>query len=166
MLLLPSSQSQFTEMMYWREDRKLSWLEFEGEVQAESPFEAMTVSGIEYGYQVNNRNGEIKITFQVRAYFNPNTSWVKPSSRMAELLAHEQVHFDISELHARSLSKALNEAVFTANFKGEIEAIYQSVINRRAKMQELYDRETNHSRNPEKQLEWIKRVTSELKLVD
>lgn len=149
-------------MIFWREDLKLSWSDFNGEPQLESPYEAMTASGIEYAYEAKNRNGQLSFTFKVRAYFNPNTSWVKPSSRTNALLAHEQVHFDISELHARILIKAFDEASFTENFKKEIDTIYQSVIKRRAEMQKLYDKETDHSRNTEIQKEWIKQVENQL----
>ncbi|MFZ6663608.1 DUF922 domain-containing protein [Peijinzhouia sedimentorum] len=162
LILLNSNICQSTEMIFWREDLELSWSDFKGEPQLESQYEAMTASGIEYAYEANNRNGKLTFTFKVRAYFNPNTSWLKPSSRTNELLEHEQVHFDISELHARILTKAFDEASFTENFKKEIDTIYQSVIKRRAEMQELYDKETDHSRNAERQKEWIKQVENQL----
>lgn len=162
LILLNPGINPSTEMMFWREDLKLSWEHFNGEPQMESPYEAMTASGIEYAYQVNNRNGELTFTFKVRAYFNPTTSWVKPSSRTDELLAHEQVHFDISELHARILTKKLENTGFTENYKEEIDSIYQSVINRRSKMQELYDKETDHSRDLGQQKKWMARVESQL----
>ena len=158
--------NQSTEMIFWREDLKLSWSDFKGKPQSESPYEAMTASGIEYAYQVNNRNGELTFTFKVRAYFNPTTSWVKPSSRTDELLAHEQVHFDISELHARILTKKLENTGFTENYKEEIDSIYQSVISKRSKMQELYDKETDHSRHLDIQNKWILQVESQLDNLD
>jgi hypothetical protein len=152
------SLAQSAPMLFWQEDLKLSWDNFEGIPPNETPYEAMTASGIEYSYQANNRNGIMKFNFTVRAYFNPKNSWVKPTSRTDQLLSHEQLHFDISELHARVLEKELKDASLSENFKEEISNIYNSVINRRAEMQELYDKETDHSRNGEKQIQWIRRI--------
>jgi len=154
---------QSSSLMYWREDLKLTWENFKGQAPKESQYEAMTASGIEYSYAASNKNGKLSFTFQVRSYFNPETSWVKESSRTDDLLLHERGHFDISELHARLLNKALNNTTFSSNYKEEINEIYQSIIDQRAQMQEQYDRETDHSRNKDKQIEWTKRIEYELR---
>ena len=154
---------QSSSLMYWREDMKLTWENFQGQVPIESQYEAMTASGIEYNYAASNKNGQLSFTFQVRSYFNPETSWVKASSRSDDLLLHEQGHFDISELHARLLDKALKNNTFKSNYKDEINEIYQYILDQRDKMQEQYDRETDHSRNKEKQLKWTKRIDYELR---
>lgn len=79
-------------------------------------------------------------------------------------MSHEQGHFDIAELFARKLRKAFKEYIFNPK---TIEADYNKIFSRikteRSKMDALYDKETNLSRNKSKQLYWNKKIEAELK---
>jgi predicted secreted Zn-dependent protease len=75
------------------------------------------------------------------------------------ILAHEQAHFDITELIARQLHEALQSYVMNKKtFKQDITRIYNDAVRAKEEMQETYDRETNHSRNKLKQNEWLDRI--------
>ena len=99
----------------------------------------------------------------MNAYFYPNESWYKPDICDDFILGHEQLHFDISELFARKMRRKLRRTSFSDNVKAEIRKIYKDILKELKDYQELYDWETDFSRNREKQLEWNKKITEALK---
>ena len=82
---------------------------------------------------------------------------------MLIFLVHEQLHFDISELFARKMRKQLSKKHFTKRVKSEINAIYESILKELSDFQNLYDAETNFSRNKEQQLFWNRKIQEALK---
>jgi len=76
------------------------------------------------------------------------------------ILAHEQLHFDIHEIFARKFMQyAHEEKVFaTEHFSKELKKVFNKTFRELKKMQEAYDRETNHGRNREAQAQWVKKV--------
>lgn len=147
----------------WEENTKLSWEDFTGKPDSGSSFVASTHSSIVFSYSVKSENGSLSLTTETNAYFYPEMSWFIKGEVNAHILNHEQGHFDITELHARKLRKAFAEYNVTENFKKELTAIFTSLNNERQKMQNLYDKETNHSRNVEKETAWKKFIAAELR---
>jgi predicted secreted Zn-dependent protease len=99
----------------------------------------------------------------ISCYYNPNRSWTK-SKDSDYLLAHEQLHFDITELFVRKLRKQLAE--FGNDCEGlskHIEDYYNRNYKEFVAYQDRYDRETKHSLNKEKQQFWEEKVSRELK---
>lgn len=45
------------------------------------------------------------------AFFSPGGSWARPDGKTPELLKHEQGHFDMAELYALKLRKAVQDAM-------------------------------------------------------
>jgi predicted secreted Zn-dependent protease len=78
------------------------------------------------------------------------------------LLAHEQLHFDITELYARKLRKALQTYEPDEKMKKELDAIYSKVEKQRRQMQTQFDKETNHSINKEAEFKWRVFIKQEL----
>lgn len=154
--------AQNKDTIYWNNTNKLKWEDFKGRPDNSTNLLAMTQAGI--GYEVACNNGELKL--KVRCYFNVNKSWAKETDS-DELLAHEQLHFDITELHTRKLRKKLSELTDPCgkNLK-ELNKLYQSSFNECAKTQEQYDKESEHSINVAKQKEWEQRIASELKTLE
>ena len=75
------------------------------------------------------------------------------------ILAHEQAHFDITELYARALHKALSEYVFNGKtYQQDISNIYQNIVKEKEAFQEAYDGETDHSRKKRGQIEWLEKI--------
>ncbi|MGJ8734513.1 MAG: DUF922 domain-containing protein, partial [Cellulophaga sp.] len=77
---------------------------------------------------------------------------------------HEQIHFDIAELYARKMREKLSKVVPSSNTYKQARAIYTSVNKELDAYQDLYDKETNYSRDLEKQLFWQEKVKKELQL--
>ncbi len=142
--------------IHWCEGDKLTWKDYRGKPNGQKGyFHALTA--YEIAFNVSMKGSDIE--FEVACDFVPHRSWVKSGKENADLLKHEQLHFDIAEIHARKLRKELMETRITfANLEAKANEIYERHWNNLNKMQEAYDRETDHSIIEEKQLEWDKKV--------
>ncbi|UJH92241.1 DUF922 domain-containing Zn-dependent protease [Antarcticibacterium sp. 1MA-6-2] len=92
-----------------------------------------------------------------------------PSSKSDYLLSHEQLHFDITELHARKLRKHLSHLSIdqlSKKPKEVLNSFYTKVEKERAAMQLQYDRETKHSLNKEAEAKWQLFVKEELQKLE
>ncbi len=106
--------------------------------------------------------GKNDFQYEVQSNFYPGNSWVKPDKKDAYLLAHEQLHFDISELHARKLRKALEEYKLTKNVKQDLQKIYKTIETERHEMQQKFDQESRHSMQKDAEEKWQRFVRAEL----
>ncbi len=152
------------EKIYWQ-DEPLSWIDFKAAPVKESPFQANTNAGISYSWNLKNENGVISLLYEVYSFFNPHNSWVVPTSKSDYLLAHEQLHFDITELHARKLRKALSNVKMQQLGKDPktfLNSLYSKFEKERSAMQQKFDRESNHSMNKEAEAKWQIFVKEEL----
>ncbi|WP_245603093.1 DUF922 domain-containing protein [Maribacter antarcticus] len=78
-------------------------------------------------------------------------------------MGHEQLHFDISELYAREMKIRLDDELFThGNIKAKVKSIYREINKELDDFQNLYDAETNFSRDLDKQEEWMLKITKAL----
>lgn len=146
----------------WRKDFKLTYTDFEAIPNKNHPYAAITYSGMSYGFSAEVVNGEVSVDYEVKCFFVANKSWMKMHLADENLLAHEQLHFDITELFARKLRKQLSKMTFTENVKAEIRAAYKEQHEAKKQYQNLYDEETNHSKRIKKQKEWEVKVANEL----
>lgn len=144
----------------WSAEKRLSWTDFKGKVPPAAVPAATTASGISYTYTANLIHHEVELDFEVNAYFYPNESWYQPKVCDDITLSHEQLHFDISELFARKMRNRLERTSFSDNVKAEIREIYQEILAELQEYQDLYDWETDFSRNRGKQLEWNQKIGS------
>lgn len=147
---IPNKNVRFS----WEPNKRLSWSDFRGMPDRSSSYAATANTGISHTYAIDSRGYLIKKASRVYANFYPNLSWYVPKLINETTLAHEQTHFDISELHARILRKTIAEYRFTRNSKAEIQAIYQKVEKARKVMQVDFDRQTNHSVDRQKERAW------------
>lgn len=138
----------------WREDFRLQWDDFKGKAPTGAAPAATTASGISYSYSANLLHHEVFLDHQVTAYFYPNESWYRPELCDGNTLAHEQLHFDISELFARKMRNRLDRTSFSDDVKAEVRKIYNDILEELRDFQAQYDRETDFSRNRGKQAEW------------
>lgn len=153
-----------TDKIFWEKDG-ITWENFEAQPDENSSFHANTSAGLSYSWGLTNGNGVIELEYEVKSYFNKQGSWVKSGSKNEYLLKHEQVHFDITELHARKLRKKLSEINLNSLGKEPREVLnnyYKVIEKERGLMQQKYDRETNHSLNKNAQLKWQEYVEREL----
>lgn len=145
-------------LIEWSPSRKLTWNDFQGKPDPDSPNAALTNSSINVEFGYNNKG----LKHSIKCRFNKLLSWGKIKNDY--ILKHEQGHFDIAETHARILNKQLTEYTFNSQTVGDdINKIYNSVMKLHVVMQKQYDEETNHSLVVEKQTEWDSKISSMLK---
>ena len=77
-------------------------------------------------------------------------------------MAHEQLHFDITELYARIFRKQLTENIKSVRDLSKIKGMGKQILSDWDKEEDLYDRETEHSINEAKQKEWILNIRQRL----
>ena len=140
--------------VHWNE-RKLKWSDFQGEIPPDSKFHALTHSAISLDFE-----GEgVVLKFDIQTIFDPNKSWKKEGVD-SYILNHEQVHFDITEYHARLLRKKLktNRYKSIETISDEVKELFNDAFDNANNMQLKYDEETNHSINRKKQKKWDKKL--------
>lgn len=141
----------------WRERRQLNWTDFKAAPIETAPNAALTSTSILIGYRYNDHS----LDFELNCVFYPHRSWTKVNTK--HILNHEQGHFDICQLYTRKLYKELKAYNFkSATAEADIKKVYQRISQEQAAFQQLYDKETNYSRNVEGQTIWIKKIEDEL----
>jgi len=139
----------------WCKGHQLNWKDFKGRVPVSSYNAAQTA--YEVGFDVNMVGNEFK--FIVTCNFLPHRSWVRKKDASDHILRHEQLHFDIAEIHARRMRKELKNANITPrNLQTKADKIYKKNWDALVQMQKDYDRESNHSINRKEQAQWDKKI--------
>ena len=145
------------EIIPWQSLRRLGWEDFLCEPQKQGDAVASTSTSLGISYQLKNN----ELTYTITCNFSKKKSWGLLKTEY--ILAHEQAHFDITELHARKLYEALYQYEFNPEtFKKDIAAIYERIVKEKEVMQEAYDSETDHSRKKRMQYDWLERINSML----
>jgi hypothetical protein len=162
-LLFLNVHATDSNLILWSADQRLTWGDFQG------PADPQRKSGVEAGTQLmielNTQQSGKYVQFFVKCFFQKNLSWTV-NLQSSYLLAHEQLHFDIAELFAREIRKRLLElnGINHSKFESRVRQIYREVNREHNAFQDLYDKETDHSKNREKQAEWndkVKRMLEE-----
>lgn len=142
----------------WSTEKRLSWEDFSGAPSPKDHHHALASTNMEMKAKCENN----QLKFKVEAVFNPRDSWSR-NKKSAALLAHEQLHFDLTELHARMLRKTLTELGNACNGgASNLNKYANEAFSNWHKEQEKYDHESRHGLDKEKQQEWIASVQARL----
>jgi hypothetical protein len=148
-----SAKAESAEMIPWQTDKRLAWDDFLCQPRIGTDAVASTSTSLGIAYQLED--GELK--YHITCYFNKEKSW--GLMKTDYILAHEQGHFDITEIFARRLNEALQNYQFNRKtFKKDIGQIYQSIVSQKEEYQKTYDAETDHSRSRKIQYDWLERI--------
>lgn len=151
------------EAIEWREDVKLSWSQFQGVPKLNMSAVAVTASGITFGFSVKETDNVVtSFNTNVYAHFYPNRSWYKKEQGDNRILAHEQLHFDITELYARKFRSEIAKLKVSNTIRTQLKNLHVSINKELAETQNKYDKETNNSLNQEFQDQWNVYVPKEL----
>ncbi|MGJ8593336.1 MAG: DUF922 domain-containing protein [Aquaticitalea sp.] len=158
-LLIPMND----KVISWRDDLKLTWTDFKGPPKAHKYAVAVTASGITFEFSVKELNAEI-ISFdtKVEAHFYPDKSWYIKKEGTPQILAHEQLHFDITELYARKFRQQIAQLKVNGKLKTQLRELHLNINKELALAQNLYDQETDNSVNRDFQAKWVLYVEQEL----
>lgn len=151
-----------TDRIYWNDWYRLEWNDFQGGHDSLGNLAAVSKIALPYTY---SSDGEGSLVVKVDVCFLKKESWVNHRKKNQVLLQHEQLHFDIAELHRRMVVKALSEEAFDKNnYKEKLDEIIDRIwLKSYRKMQDKYDAETNFSRIFRSQITWNKYVSQQLR---
>ncbi|WP_051360095.1 DUF922 domain-containing protein [Adhaeribacter aquaticus] len=136
--------------LIWQENRRLTWDDFKSEADGKDPLHAMTSTNLDV--RANCYGNTLR--YEVKCVFVTNDSWTK-NKQSQRLLAHEQLHFDLSEVHARLLRKKLSLLNdFCGSKRTGLDKVVDQAFADWKKEQDVYDHESKHGLNREKQKEW------------
>jgi len=151
--VLNAKPVETAEYIPWLDERLLIWDDFQCAPKKNTDAIASTSTSLGIAYQV--RNGTL--TYAVTCNFSKTKSWgwVKTDY----ILAHEQAHFDITEIYARMLHQAMQEYQYNhRTYKEDLNNIYNKIVWEKEAFQNAYDHGTDHSRKKRLQLEWLEKI--------
>lgn len=157
--------SKIDDIITWSKADKLEWQDYTGAMNPDIFAYAIT------SYKIDIIPENVKVDahdhilnyqdLTVRANFYKNHSWTISSD--AELLNHEQLHFDIAELYARKIRvrftelKAAKEKRFSTYWDA-----YNTLWLACRQLQKQYDLETNHGAKKAENDAWHVKISAEL----
>ncbi len=155
-----------SDTVYYDFTRNLQWSDFKGRPNENNFAGAVTASGFAFDSQVKFDGRNIYLNIGVYTFFTKSDSWRKPRINSEYHLLHEQHHFDISRLGAEKFIAEIQRAKFTkGNYATLLTSIFDNVYKENSELQHLYDQETNHSINVEKQLEWNNKIAAAIEKI-
>lgn len=179
------AQERDTPSIVFYEDRDhggLSWDDFQGQVPGDKKVseEAEIAWGIAFSSWQNvteHSEGECVVkpkpgTLKIRAFMSPKRSWVKPGSKTAALLGHEQGHFHLAHIYAQKAQRLIDGLIREGKLLGkgkdcagarsalqrEIEKVVERCVEKCDEIQRLYDKETEHGTDGDQQTVWDRKI--------
>ncbi len=151
-------------ILTWNTSYKLSWSDFKAKPHGETDAVALTASGITFEFSIRQTDDNRILSFKtdVSAHFYTENSWYKPELADHHVLGHEQLHFDITELHARKFRQSISQLKTNQNIKRELQQLNKNNNKALTAMQNAYDEQTDYSRTKETQAKWKLYITQEL----
>lgn len=172
----------------WSSERRLSKDDFKGRVPVSAANTSLSWLNIDATWECEA--GELFGT--ARATFDPARSWWRSAQgniwegagertsgvnrthvearrsvvqRDMQLLEHEQLHFDLTELAVRRIRERFDKLKDACGEPGGTEGLQPAIAQIDRELQEeqsRYDRETNHGTNPVAQDQWKRRIRQQL----
>jgi len=150
---------------------KLSWEDFQGEAP-EDPGGLAAQIAVEITLDWECDEGG-HFTYTVKAVVDRKQSWalddVKENPNTEEhqrLLRHEKGHFNLGEVYAKKLRKALRELKDPCKdldeTEKEVKKIFGQIRKEFSAEVDRYDDDTKHGRNKEKQEKWENKIQKDL----
>lgn len=147
----------------WDLNYRLEWSDFKGQPKPQNNSVAVTASGITFSYSAKMSDTRlIDYYYTVSADFYSDQSWCLKEKVDNNILNHERLHFDITELHARMFRQRIEKTRFTMQINKQMDRLHKSINNELEVLQNKYDTETRHSQNIEKQQEWQSKIIDAL----
>lgn len=166
LLLVFSIETHAQKIMILGEEtsRPLTWNDFKGNPDKGSPFFAYTAWTISFSVNPFTFKGDT-VNWKVTVLYTfTDESWKKKDKTSDSLLKHEQDHFDIGKICAIELQSRINGTVFLkSDYQQKIRAMVMEAINKCRKMNDEYDKESNHGGNRDQQRKWDAFIAEELK---
>jgi hypothetical protein len=156
------------DTLYWTENYRLAFSDFQGRAGIEDTALHESLSkipihahgGIRKGIDVRLTTKRGETTFTINAGMQRKSSWIKAYHDTISL-KHEQGHFDICEIYARTLRREIKNAKSLS----EAKEIFDRVSDDEELEQERYDK-ANTSQYAGISDDWSKKIINSLKELD
>jgi hypothetical protein len=151
-------------VIVWDQSRLLMFDDFQSVAGPKGKESALAVVGIEYSASMTSKLYQVSIV----TMFDTQKSWFSEEELGNDyILKHEQGHFDLAEIHARRLRKAISESNFSnKNVFDKVSDMYKEANRKLHLEQLLYDKQTNHSIKSETQTKWDAKIAADLKSLE
>jgi hypothetical protein len=156
---LDEHPSAGSEYIPYSIQRPLTYEDFKGRPDRLSIGAAATASSVSFDGKTLTKGKQVTLTIKVGALFNTQRSWFKPDAKNPKVLAHEQLHFDITAYKACEFIHIIREYKFTVDgYTDELQALKRKSEQETEQLQDQYDEESDHGLIQAKQNEWRKKV--------
>jgi hypothetical protein len=156
---------QENDTLLWNASTPLKVEDFKGAFDERVKFDAISMIDKPIEWFVTKDT----LYFKVTCNFIKTTSWFKKEKvtgeRQVLLLAHEQGHFDLTEVEVRKLRKLVkkNQKDFTkANYNKLLTQYVNEAVKNIKEVNKAYDKETNFSREEKAQLKFSAKIKKQL----
>lgn len=162
---IPSSSSttsiaSFSESVVSKKIPKIDWDDFLGVPNESSRWLAYTTWHVLYNYRILPKRGKNTVVLHVHCLLKKKKSWVKWRDEC--LLNHERGHYLMGWICALEFKRKVQETKFgglsSASIEVEISRLFKVTRNEIMKLEKLYDEETKHYRDREKQKLWDEKI--------
>jgi len=152
LLLYQCMHLQPSPLVPWR---SLTWSDFRGKPTTGNAAFTKTIINI------NTRQNDSLYNHTIECWFVPDESFTRV--RRGDILQHEQLHFDITELYARQIRQlATSYQNCTEEKEADFERQADALLAEWKAAQVKYDLETDHSKITEAQERWEKEIKHKL----
>ncbi|QCR21742.1 DUF922 domain-containing protein [Pontibacter sp. SGAir0037] len=147
-----------SENIAWSSDRRLNWDDFKGLPEEGNPHHAVTAANLAVDAKCSNN----EFVYEVKCVFLATQSWSK-NKKSEKLLYHEQLHFDLTEVHARLLRKKLAALGTTCtNMKDRMNPTVAEAFKTWKAEQLEFDELSRHGLDAEVQQVWADNISKRL----
>jgi hypothetical protein len=120
---------------------------------------AYTNCSIDFRYEAHHEKNYYLLNFTVKLTMNNCVSWIDRTritspEMMAEVLRHEQGHYDIAFMEQQELLRAVSKTVFYADYQQAAMNIFNRIDAKYKQLNSAYDADTDHMRNRVQQQSW------------
>lgn len=155
------------DTLRWSKAYQLKWPDFKGPADEQVDFSANSSCLFAFSSRPDYRGDTLVLELILHPALTKTTSWVKADKKSPELLAHEQLHFDICELYGRRMRERLLRAkAGVLNYDAVLRGVFDEEWHAYKQRQVDYDSETAHGLISEKQAMWTELIKKELSALD
>jgi hypothetical protein len=159
---LTANVAASSDHVAWSATRKLNWDDFRAIPETDNRHHALTAANLAVDARCKNN----KVYYEVKCVFLPGESWSK-NKHSEKLLAHEQLHFDLTEVHARMLRKELNGLSSSCdNLKSKLNITVGAAFKAWKAEQDEFDKISRHGLDPQIHSEWADNIARRLQALD
>ena len=157
---LSKAQTGNSDSICWSRNYKLKWSDFQGKQPASDS--GRFKAGCSASIRAKGFMDKDLPNFRITNCFMKKVSWTTDTVSL-KLLEHEQLHFDIADLYARKMRKAI-ESLRKKKLKtyNSYTPTIQKLLEEREAADDEYDKECVHGTFYDQQKEWMVKVTKEL----